>query len=200
MMGIKKQHAYEFFRESILALASIPDELIERLFLICRPMQYRAGEPFLLAGDTPKTVGFNLDGIFRLYYVDEDGNDMTKGFSTAGEFVISYSALAQQRPSFFSIEALVDTHILQFSYSQWMQMVEADIRWYPLLFKLLERVYIMKEMRERSFLVDSATDRYLAFQREYPHLQGKIKLYHIASFIGITPEALSRIRSKQKLT
>ncbi|MBK9207275.1 MAG: hypothetical protein IPL71_02765 [Anaerolineales bacterium] len=79
-------------------------------------------------------------------------------------------------------------------------MVEEDIRWYPFLFKLLETVYIMKELREKSFLLDSAAERYLAFQRDYPNLENEIKLYHIASFIGVTPEALSRIRSKQKLT
>jgi CRP-like cAMP-binding protein len=152
-----------------------------------------------MAGDVPECVGFNLNGVFRLFYVDEDGNDLTKGFCTSGKFVISYSALVQQRPSFFHIEALVDTDILQFSYSQWMQMVAEDIRWYPFLFKLLETVYIMKEMREKSFLLDSATDRYLAFQRDYPNLENEIKLHHVASFIGITPEALSRIRKKVDL-
>jgi hypothetical protein len=77
-------------------------------------------------------------------------------------------------------------------------MIDADIRWYPFVFKLLETVYIMKEMREKSFLLDSAADRYLQFLREYPNLEEHVKLYHIASFIGITPEALSRIRKKMK--
>jgi hypothetical protein len=132
-------------------------------------------------------------------YIDHDGNDLTKGFSTAGKFVVSYSALAEQRPSYFSIEAMVDSDIIQFKYSQWIQMAEEDNRWYPFLFKLVESVYIMKEMREKSFLLDDATSRYLAFRAEYPDLENKIKLYHVASFISITPEALSRIRKNLKL-
>jgi CRP-like cAMP-binding protein len=148
----------------------------------------------LMAGEVPSDVGFNLNGVFRLYYIDQNGNDLTKGFSTAGKFVISYSALVQHRPSFFSIEALVDTDIVRCNYDQWMQLAAEDIRWYPFLYKLVETVYVMKEMRERSFLLNSATERYLAFQHEYPDLEDRIRLYHIASFIGITPEALSRIR------
>ena len=103
--------------------------------------------------------------VYSLYYIDDDGNDLTKGFSTAEKFVISYSALVQQRPSYFYIEALVDTDILQFNYNQWMELVAEDDRWYPFLFKLVESVYIMKEMREKSFLLDSATSRYLAFKQ-----------------------------------
>jgi CRP-like cAMP-binding protein len=191
--------AHDLLRKSIKALSNIPDELVDRLFSICRIVHVKKGQQFLRAGDIPEYMGFNLNGIFRLYYIDDDGNDLTKGFSTVGKFVVSYSALVQQRPSYFSIEAMVDTDILHFKYSQWMQMAEDDIRWYPFFFKLVESVYIMKEMREKSFLLDDATSRYLSFREDYPGLEDKIKLYHVASFIGITPEALSRIRKTLKL-
>jgi CRP-like cAMP-binding protein len=198
MTTFSEKQALDFFKRSILAMSNLPDELIERLISISRPVHYKKGQFFLMAGDVPEYVGFNLNGVFRLYYVDENGNDLTKGFSTAGKFVISYSALVQKRPSYFYIEALVDIDVVQFKYDSWRQMIDADIRWYPFVFKLLETVYIMKEMREKSFLLDSAADRYLQFLREYPNLEEHVKLYHIASFIGITPEALSRIRKKMK--
>ena len=63
-----------------------------------------------------------------------------------------------------------------------MQLVNKDIRWYPFLFKLVEAVYIMKEMREKSFLLDDATSRYLAFLKEYPELENKLKLYKQSKF------------------
>jgi CRP-like cAMP-binding protein len=196
-MSYENQHAYDSLRKSVLSLSCIPEELIKQLFSICKPVRYQKGEYFLMAGTVPEYVGFNLNGVFRLFYMDVKGNDQTKGFSTEGKFVISYSALAMDRPSYFSIEALVDTDILRFSYRQWMRMVDEDIRWYPFIFKLLQQVYIMKEMREKSFLLDSAKTRYLAFQKEYPRLANEIKLYHIASFLGITPETLSRIRKEE---
>ncbi len=192
------KESYSLLEKSVNALADIPNELIDKLFSICRPVCLKKGQQFVAAGDIPTHMGFNLNGIFRLYYIDNQGNDLTKGFSTAGKFVVSYSALVQNRPSYFFIEAIVDSDILQFSYSRWMELVNEDIRWYPLLFKLVQTVYIMKEMREKSFLLDDATTRYLNFQKEYPDLEKKIKLYHIASFIGITPGALSRIRKNLK--
>jgi CRP-like cAMP-binding protein len=188
--------AYELFREAISTLAETPEEMIRDLYSICTPSHYDKGQYFIMAGETPEDIGVNLNGVFRLYYFDEDGNDYTKGFSTPGKFVVSYSALTQNRPSFFSIEALVDSDILRFRFQRWLVLASRDIRWYKLMFKLIESVYLMKEMREKSFLLDSATDRYLAFRKEYPALESVVKLNHIASFIGIRPESLSRIRRR----
>ncbi len=195
---MNQDQTYSQFKNSIHGLSKIPEELIDDLYKICKPVHMKKGEMFLVAGDIPEYMGFNLNGIFRLYYIDNDGNDFTKGFCTPGRFAVSYSALVQKRPSFFFIEAMVDTDILKFKFSQWMEMIEKDIRWYPFMFKLVETVYIMKEMREKSFLLDDATTRYLSFKKNYPDLENKIKLYHVASFIGITPEALSRIRKNLK--
>lgn len=195
-----KETARQLLHQSMKSLVDVPDELVDQLFSICHLVQVKKRSVFVQAGDIPEIMGFNLNGVFRLFYVDEDGNDLTKGFSTAGRFVVSYSSMAQNRPSYFTIEALVDTHILQFSYRLWMRMMEKDIRWYVFLYKLVETVYIMKELREKSFLLDDATTRYLQFKKEYSQWENRIKLYQIASYIGITPEALSRIRKKLKLT
>lgn len=199
MVVLKRGDAEEIFIRSAKALSDIPQELIECLFKKSDLVHFKKGELFQRAGDYPRYAGFNLNGIFRFYYIDDEGNDLTKVFSDTGKFILSYSALVQHRPSYFFIEALVDTDMLLFDWEQWMEMVEQDIRWYPFVFKLVENVYIMKEMREKSFLLDDATTRYLNFRAEYPNLENKVKQYHIASFIGITPEALSRIRKNLKL-
>lgn len=181
-------------QKAMKQLADIPDELIEKLYAICDVQIVKKGELFIQAGDIPKYMGFNLDGLFRLYYIDEDGNDYTKAFSETGHFLISYSAIVQKRPSYFNIEALQDSTILKFDYWAFDQMIQSDLRWYPFTFKLLESVYIMKELREKSFLLDNAAKRYQDFKERYADVEDQIKLYHVASFLGITPEALSRIR------
>lgn len=181
-------------QKAVKELANIPDELIEKLYSICDEQIIKKGEFFIRAGDVPKHMGFNLEGLLRLYYVDENGNDFTKAFSETGRFLISYSAIVQKRPSYFNIEALQDSRILKFDYWIFDQMIQSDIRWYPFVFKLLESVYLMKELREKSFLLDDAAKRYRAFKERYADVEDQIKLYHVASFLGITPEALSRIR------
>jgi CRP-like cAMP-binding protein len=186
--------SYIKLEKAIKKLSDIPDELIKQLSSICREQVIKKGEYFICAGEFPKQMGFILEGLFRLYYMDEDGNEYTKAFSRTGQFLISYSAIVQKRPSFFYIEALQDSLILKFNYEIFDEMLQTDIRWYPFAYKLLENVYIMKELREKSFLLDNATKRYQDFKEHYADVEGQIKLYHVASFLGITPEALSRLR------
>lgn len=194
-----KKH-YNFFKKSILSFAFVPDELIDKLFEITSLHHFPKGKSFLKAGEISDFVGFNLNGIFRLYYVDSEGNDFTKSFSIPGKFVISYTALVQKRPSLFYIDAVAKSDLLRFRYSEWKKMIENDIRWYPFIFKLIESVYVMKEMREKSFLIDDAKTRYIEFRKMYPQLEGMVRQYQIASFLGMTPETLSRIRNELKLT
>lgn len=195
-----RNQSFSMLNRIIGETAEVPGDLIDSLFRLCRLVRIREGEHFLRAGDIPEYMGLNLNGVFRLYYTDREGRDCTKGFCTEGKFVVSYSAMVENRSSYFSIEALCDTDILKFKYGLWRKMIDDDIRWYPFAFRILESVYIMKELREKSFLMDDAGTRYLDFRRKYPDLENKIKSYHIASFLGIAPETLSRIRKTMQLT
>jgi CRP-like cAMP-binding protein len=186
---------YDRLQKAINVLAPTPNELIEQLYSICVERRMSKGERFVEAGGIPKYMGLNLGGLFRFYYSDEKGNDFTKGFNKANQFLISYSAIVQKRPSYFNIEAIQNSRILVFEYEHFNEMIQSDIRWYPFIFKLLESVYIMKELREKSFLLDDASKRYQEFREQYAEVEDQIKLYHVASFLGITPEALSRIRN-----
>lgn len=192
-------NSYVKLREAITKLANTQEELIKQLYSICNEQVIKKGEFFIRAGEISRYMALNLDGLFRFYYIDEEGNDYTKGFNKADQFLMSYSAVVQKRPSFFSIEALQDSHILKFDFEAFNQMMREDIRWYPFTFKLLEKKYVMKELRERSFLLENAEERYQDFKKDYAEVADKIKLYHVASFIGITPEALSRLRKMEKL-
>lgn len=187
-------------KQIIRSTADVPEDLVDKLIVMGNLVHYQKGKHLIMAGEIPDTIGFNLDGIFRFYYTDEEGNESTKSFSIKGKPVISYSALVQRRPSYFSIEALSDVSVLQFPFDLWKEVMDSDLRWCPFTFKLVEAVYIMKEMRERSLLLENATTRYLNFRKDYPDLEGHIKLYHIASFLGMTPETLSRVRNKLNLT
>jgi len=192
----KNDGDYQALRASINTLYPLDEDLVRELYLLCCVRKFKKGEYFVMAGEIPAKMGFNLDGVFRLFYVDSDANDFTKGFSIPGRFIVSYSSMAQNRPSYFSIEAMNECRILEFQFERWMEMAGHDIRWYPFLFKLMESVYFMKEAREMSFLTEDALTRYRRFKREYPGLEERIPQYIIASFIGISPEALSRIKKR----
>lgn len=156
----------------------------------------KKNEYFIRAGDESRYMALTLKGLFRLFYTDTEGNEFTKGFNCSGQFLISYSAFVQNRPSFFSIQALQNSTILQFDFHCFSKMMQDDIRWYPFTYKLLESVYILKELWEKSLLLEDAAHRYSIFKKDFTSIENQIKLAHAASYLGITPETLSRIRKK----
>lgn len=79
---MEKEQAFLLLKKSIQSLANLPEELPKNLFDICRLKKIAKRQHFIRAGDFPEHVVFNLNGILRLYYIDNDGNDYTKGFST----------------------------------------------------------------------------------------------------------------------
>lgn len=181
------------------SLVTLPeDEAIKaaQLFQVC---SLKRGEFFVRAGDVPKNIGVIISGILRLYYIDCNGNEYTKSFCIENSFVAAYSALLLKQPSRLSIQALEDTKLLTVDYATYRSLSENHTCWQNLNCKIAETLFIKKEKRESALLLDDAKTRYLSFQAEYPGLEARLKQHHIASYLGITPVTLSRIRAQLKL-
>ena len=98
--------------------------------------------------------------------------------------------------SHYSIQTLVDSEIIEINYEQWLELKENNEIWNRFLIALLEKGYSIKEKREKELLLLDAENRYKIFLEEFPAMEPMIKQHIIASYIGITPIALSRIRNK----
>jgi CRP-like cAMP-binding protein len=154
---------------------------------------------WLCPDEVPQTIGFVISGLLRLYYVDTDGNEFTKSFCTENSFVAAYSALLLKQPSRMFIQALENTSLLVADYSTYRSLSESQLSLQQLNCKIAESLFIKKERREATLLLDDAKTRYLNFLEEYPGLETRLKQYHIASYLGITPVSLSRVRAQLKL-
>ncbi len=174
----------------------LPVHCAQALVDIGKVKHYQNGAYFIRAGQVPKKFGFIGKGIFRYVYINNDGVEYTKGIIQEFGFISAYSAMISQEASHFYIEALEDAEILEISYAQWQILREKDSYWDKFLIKLLEKAFTKKEKRERDFLLLDAPTRYINFLKEYPNLQERIKLNIVASYLGIQPESLSRIRKK----
>ncbi len=179
--------------KAVIDLPAAEEEAVKR---ICAIKNIEKGGHFIYAGDVPDKLAFNLNGLFRYYYVDKKGNDFTKGFFPEGAPISSYSAMIQRRESFFSIEALEDSVISVINYFDWQKLLARHECWKSFLIGMLERGYCIKESREREFLVLDAEERYRIFRQIFPDIEQRVKQHYIASYLGITPVALSRIRKK----
>jgi CRP-like cAMP-binding protein len=149
---------------------------------------------FVRAGEPTDSIGLCVSGLFRMYYTTPDGQEFNKSFCDKHNFVASYSSLLQGTPAFFSIQALVHSELIVIRYKDFQSLYDRHVCWERLGRNITEQLYVKKEMRERELLLLSAEDRYKLFLGKYGHLISHIPQYHIASYLGITPVALSRIR------
>ncbi|MFC5701388.1 Crp/Fnr family transcriptional regulator [Cohnella faecalis] len=154
---------------------------------------------FIRSGEQARFIAFCAEGLFRFYYDTENGNELNKSFCGKGDFVASFHSLLLDSPSRLHIQALEDSELWVISYADYIGLYDRHVCWERLGRRMAERLFIKKEQRERELLLCSAEERYRLFVNENPELHERIPLYHIASYLGITPVALSRIRRRINL-
>lgn len=173
---------------------AIPDDQISAFQVLLSRAKYKKDEFFVKAGDHPCHVGYVLDGLFRLFYIDLKGKEYTKNFMIPNHFVASYNSILRGTPSNLYIQALKDSEVLLIDYNEWMKLTDKHYCWQIVLRKITEIAYLQKEKRESDLLFYDAEARYINFRDEFPDLIKHIKQHHIASFLGMSAETLSRIK------
>ena len=149
----------------------------------------------LKTGQTEKHLSFIEKGIIR-FYLPKEENDLTFSFAFAGSFVSAYDSFLLQTSSVYQVETLSATVLWRLTYED-LQGVYANTTIGNLVGRhASEDLFLKKSKRELSLLNDTAEQRYLNLFTEQPHLLKEIPLKYIASYIGITPQALSRIRNR----
>lgn len=174
----------------------MPDKYIDAFLSIGKEKSIVSSNYFIMAGQTPTKIAFVIKGLFRYVYINNQGDEFTKAILSENNFISSYSAMILNKPSYFSIEALEDSHLLEVNWSDFIKLTEKDVFWVKFLMKFLEKGYMTKEKRERDLLLLDAETRYKNFLTEFPGMEQRVKQGIIASYLGIKPETLSRIRRK----
>ncbi len=149
----------------------------------------------LKTGETENYLSFIKKGTVRLYIPKEE-NDVTFKFVFENEFVTAYDSFLTQQPSVYQIETLTETTLLRISWQDLQKVYEKTKNGNFIGRKIAEALFIKKAHRELSLLNQTAEERYLDLLSNHPRLLQEIPLKYIASYIGVTPQALSRIRKR----
>lgn len=157
----------------------------------------RAGEQLLYPGASQHELWFVCDGLLRFYYVGENGAESNKAFVTNG-FAGPLAASALGLPVIYGVEALKDSVLLAADFVSFRMLFDEHPVFERFGRKLAELLLTRKELRTRSLLQQSATERYLTFKQIHPDLLALVPQYHIASYLGITEASLSRIKRNIK--
>lgn len=157
--------------------------------IVCYPSK----SIILSEGERASNLYFILRGIVRGYYVDQQGNDVTKCFSSEHEF-FSSEGIRTGNAASFSIECLEECQCIKLPYSLVLEVIEKDRRLRTLFYSLYLQEVEKLERRAKNLIVMCAEERYHDFCKYYPQLTNRVDLQHIASYIGIRAPSLSRIR------
>jgi CRP-like cAMP-binding protein len=173
-----------------------PDQV--RLFIAQARRSLIARGDFLVElGDTTYPLHFIHSGIVRyMLVIPETGEDVTKDFSFAPTFATSFGSAVQGRPARVGIVAVADCVVSTWSLNRLTSLFDVDPEWQKLGRKLAEWLYVRKEDREIAFLTQTAEQRYVALAEEFDEQIAKVPQHQLASYLGITPESLSRLKSR----
>ena len=150
-------------------------------------------------GDTDLILGFLHSGIARYsVLVAHSGEDITKDFSVAPGFVVSFGSAVSGRPARVAISAVEECVTTCWPYRAIEEMYERDIAWQKLGRKVAEWLYVRKEDRELAFLLRTPEERYDALLAEFAPAADRIPQHLLASYVGIAPESLSRLKRRRK--
>lgn len=183
----------------IRRFASPPASEIEAFVARGRPLGLAAGAAFVEQGEPRHRLGFIHEGVLRYHLLLKNGDDVTKDFGFPGWFAISYGSAVLGIPARVAISAVSPCRLTIWPFEWLAQLLDTPGEWQRFGRRIAEMLYVRKEEREISFLTDDAAERYTALQRQFPNAIKLIPHYYLASYIGIRPQSLSRIRSRLRL-
>jgi len=190
--------AYLGLRNLLERMCNIDDNDWQKLVANSSFKTFKKQETLLDANEESGHLWFIFQGLVRNFYTTLEGKEYNKSFIPAPSLCGSMTEIVTGKPSRFSIDALEDTTAIAISIDWFKGMKNTNNAFKTLALVLAEQLALKKEQREAELLLDDATTRYQNFLSQHPHLKGRIPAYHVASYLGITEVALSRIKRSLK--
>lgn len=166
---------------------------VDTLGSILVPLKFQKGETILEEGKVCRALYFVEKGMVRQYYY-KNKKDVTEHFSFEGRIVFCIESFLKQEPSRLIVEALENTTLYAIPYDELHNLMVRNQEMEMLYRKILEHVAISSQEHADSQRFENAAERYDRLLREKPEIILRAPMVHIASFLQMTPETLSRVR------
>ena len=177
----------------LIPLETFEKELVREKF---HPHLFLKKQFALQHGYVCEHFDFVVRGCLRLYKVDEKANYHILQFATENYWILDLASFHKKTSSTLNIDALEDTVVLRITYDDLIDLYVKAPKFDRIFRVLLENHFMQQQERIAQLFSSTAEERYLSFLETYPHLPNRLPQLHIASYLGVTPEFLSRIRGK----
>ncbi|RAW02903.1 Crp/Fnr family transcriptional regulator [Pseudochryseolinea flava] len=170
---------------------SVVDQCLERRVIPKKTMLLRAG-------DICDFEGYINQGCIREYFIDKKGVELTMEFAVEDWWVSDITSFETQSPSNMFIETLEDCEMLLLSRKSKEELLRRVPKLERMFRLMIQRHLTVVQTRLFKTMSDTAMDKYIAFTKRYPTISQRVPQHYIASYLGISPEFLSRLRKRHQ--
>ena len=183
------------FREYFDNYSSLNDEEWQAIRNEISIIKLKKGDHFISSGEISHKIGLIVKGCMRYYYI-KNGDEITGEFWREREVVGSYESMFLEQPSTQNIEAIEPVTLLVLDYMHLRKLFARHHKIESICRRILEELLAESQARIASYIMDSPEERYLKLNDQMPGILNRVPQKYIASFIGVTPVSLSRIRKR----
>ena len=178
------------------SLNNFTEEQLEYIVACFKPKSVKRNEFLLAEGSTCREFYYVHTGCIRTYFITPEGHEKTRYVMADYHIGTALASFIAQTPSFESVDALEDTELLAISHSDFYRLNDEMIEWKVFYQKILEMAYSFQNKKIESRITLSAKQRYEQLLQENPLLIQRLSNKILASYIDVTQETLSRLKSK----
>lgn len=178
----------------LLQFGTLNGQQIDLILQNVSSRTYSRDTYFLRAGQVSREIGFITEGIFRVCYYDQEGNEITRYFLDEKNFIADINSYNSGLPTSEYVQAVTPCEVLIFSRQAMETLSQTIIIWDSIISKITAKAFAEKVSRVSAMMPLDAKDRYEYFLDKFPDMANRIELQYIASYIGVTKSSLSRLR------
>lgn len=187
---------FEVFLAYINSKTKITDEEAAMIKAVSVIKKLRRKQYLLQEGDVWRYNAFVCQGFLRGYHVDDKGQEHIMTFSPENHWTGDRESLMNGTPSPCNIEALEDTYVLLINKENFEDLCRKIPAFKEMVNTILERSFIASQRRIHAAISFSAEEKYQHFLNSFPNIVNRVPQHMIASYLGLSPETLSRVRTQ----